>query len=86
MAWVGLIRVWNPEERRSRSLRVSIENGDQAGCLLRLYDKETVVGEETGEDPKAVLLKLLEVARRYLNDPNIGESSIEWVQSTSSGE
>lgn len=80
MAWSGLIRAWDGDTGRYKTLTLRIEDTQQPGWLAKLYDGETTVAEELAETPQQAVTKLLEVARRYLNDPSIDEASVDWIQ------
>lgn len=74
MAWVGFIRT------RHKRLVVRIEDTHAPECLVKLYDGETVVGEESDESPQQAVTKVVQLAQRYLNDDSITAESIDWAQ------
>ena len=74
MAWVGFIKT------RYKNLVVRVEDTPEAGCLVKLYDGETIVGEESDENPQQAVAKLVQLAQRYLNDNSITAESIDWAQ------
>ena len=80
MAWSGLIRRWDSEQGRSKTLTLRIEDTQEPGCLMKLYDGEIAIGEELEASSEQAVAKLIQVAKRYLNDPSIDETSLYWVQ------
>jgi hypothetical protein len=82
MAWHALIRTWNAERKTYVSLTLRIEDTQEPGCLLRLYEGETVVAEALADIPQLAMAKALQLARAYLKDASITEESLRWVQSS----
>ena len=80
MAWSALIRVWDGDRRAYRRLTLRIEDAPEPSCLVRLYEGETAIGEESAATPREAMTKAVELARRYLNNPSISEDSLDWVQ------
>jgi len=74
MAWVGFIKT------RHKKLVVRVEDTQEPRCLVKLYDGETVVGEESDESPQQAVAKVVQLARRYLNDDSITAESVDWAQ------
>lgn len=80
MAWCALVRAWNSERRMYDSLTLRIEDTQEPGCLVRLYDGETAAAEAFADSPQLAIAKALELARAYLKDLSITEESLSWVQ------
>ncbi len=81
MAWHALIRSWNAERKMYVSLTLRIEDAQEPGCLLRLYDEERAVAEALAESPQLAMAEALQMARTYLKDTSITEESLRWMQS-----
>ncbi len=80
MAWCALVRVWNAERKTYDRLTLRIEDTQEPGCLIRLYEAETAVAEALADSPQVAMSKALELARTHLKDPSISEGSLRWVQ------
>jgi len=80
MAWCALVRAWNAERKIYGSLTLRIEDTQEPGCLVRLYDGETVAAEALAESPQLAMATALELARAYLRNSIITEESLTWVQ------
>ncbi len=80
MAWCALIRSWEGERKEHDSLTLRIEDTQEPGCLLRLYEGKTVVAEALEDSPQLAMAKALQFARTYLKDTSITEESLRWVQ------
>lgn len=78
MPWVGVTKVCNHGTYKNLVLRV--EDTEEPGCLLRLYDGATVVAEALADYPHEAIQKLVEAARRHLGDASITADSFNWVQ------
>ncbi len=81
MAWQALVRTWNAERKTYVSLTLRIEDTQEPGCLLRLYDGETAVAEALAESPQLAMSEALQFARTYLKDTSITQESLRWTQS-----
>lgn len=80
MAWCALIRVWNPVEETYRQLTLRVEDAPEPGCLVRLYDGDSAVGEASGNTPNEAIARAVEIARQYLKDENISPASLSWME------
>jgi len=80
MAWCALIRRWNKERKSYQSLTLRIEDTQEPGCLVRLYEGETAAGEALADTPQLAMDKAIQLARAYLKDPSITEDSLTWLQ------
>jgi len=80
MAWSALVRTWNSERKMYDSLILRIEDTEEPGCLIRLYDGETAAGEALADSPHLAIAKAVRLARAYLKDTTITEESLAWVQ------
>jgi hypothetical protein len=80
MSWCALVRTWNNERKMYDNLTLRIEDTQEQGCLMGLYEGETRVAEALADDPKAAMAKALQFARSYLKDTSITEESMRWVQ------
>ncbi len=80
MAWCALIRIWNVDRKMYDSLTLRIEDTQEPGCLLRLYEGEAVVAEALADSPQLAMAKAVKFAQSYLKDPSIAEESLRWVQ------
>ena len=79
MAWSGLIRVWNGERGGYDCLTLRFEETQQPGCLVRLYDGDTMIGQALAESDEQAVAKGLELARSVLKVP-VTEENLDWVQ------
>lgn len=43
MAWSALVRTWNKKRKTYDSLILRIDEAEQPGCLMRLYEGESAV-------------------------------------------
>ena len=80
MAWCALVRTWNGERRIYDSLTLRIEDTQEPGCLVRLYDGEAAVAEAWADSPQLAMARALQLARTHLKDNSITEDSLTWVQ------
>ena len=80
MAWCALVRSWDSERKTYQSLTLRIEDTQEAGCLVRLYDGETAAGDALGDTPQLAMAKAIQLAQAYLKDTSITEDSLSWVQ------
>ena len=80
MAWCALIRVWNPAAQTYRQLVLRIEDTSDPGCLVRLYDGETAVGDATGDTAAEAVAEAVHLARNYLHDDSISLASLSWMK------
>ncbi len=80
MAWSALLRTWDKKHKTYHTVIMRIEDTPEPGCLLRLYDGDTVAGEALADTPQLAMAKALDLARAYLKDSSITEGSISWVQ------
>ena len=80
MAWCALVRRWNSERKSYQSLTLRIEDTQEPGCLVRLYDGETAAGEALAETPQLAITKAIQLASAYLKDTSITADSLSWVQ------
>ncbi len=78
MPWVGVTKVCQQGTYKNLVLRV--EDTQEPGCLLKLYDGRTVVAEALADDPHEAIQKLVEATRRYLSNDSITADSFNWVQ------
>jgi hypothetical protein len=78
MPWVGLAKVRARGVYKNLILR--FEDSDASGWLVRLYDGDTMIAEASAEDPQHAVSRLVEVARRHLQDPGVSADSFNWVQ------
>ena len=79
MAWCALVRKWNDERKMYDSLTLRIEDTQEPGCLIRLYEKETAVAEALAETPQLAMAKALDLARAHLNT-SLSSDDLRWVQ------
>ena len=80
MAWCALVRSWNSERKSYRSVTLRIEDTQEPGCLIRLYDGETAAGEALADTTQLAMAKAIQLARAYLKDTSITEDGLSWVQ------
>ena len=80
MAWYALVRSWNSERKRYQSLTLRIEDTQEPGCLIRLYDGEIAAGEALADTPQLAMAKAIQLVRAHLKDASITEDSLSWVQ------
>ncbi len=80
MAWVGLIRVWDAGRDTYRKLILRIEDTPDAGCLVGLYENDSLVGERLAPTPEQAIAGAIRLAQEYLHDTSITERSLDWVQ------
>lgn len=80
MAWCALIRSWNKERKSYQCLTLRIEDTQEPGCLVRLYEGETAAGEALADTPQLAMAKAIQLARAHLKDTSITEDSLSWVQ------
>jgi len=80
MAWCALVRAWNDERQMYDSLTLRIEDTQEPGCLIRLYDGETAAADALADSPQLAMAKALQLARAHLKDDSITEDSLTWVQ------
>ncbi len=80
MAWCAVVRTWNAERKMYESLTLRIEDTQEPGCLIRLYDGETAVAKASADSPHQAMVKALELARAHLKDASITEDSLKWMQ------
>ena len=80
MAWCALVRTWNDERKTYDSLTLCIEDAQEPGCLVRLYDGETAAAEALADSPQLAMAKALQLARAHLKDDSITEDGLTWVQ------
>lgn len=78
--WCALVRSWNRKREMYDSLTLRIEDTEEPGCAIKLYDGETAVAEALADSPQAAIAEALQLARNYLNDASIMESDLAWVQ------
>jgi hypothetical protein len=80
MAWCALVRTWDSKRKTYQTLNLRIEDAQEPGCMVRLYDGNTVVAEASADNPQLAMAKALELAREHLKDTSITEESLAWVQ------
>lgn len=80
MAWSALVRTWNKKRKTYDSLILRIDEAEQPGCLMRLYEGESAVAEVLEETPQLAMAKALEMARAYLKDASLTEQDVSWIQ------
>ncbi len=80
MPWSALIHSARPARATYKNLVLRIEDTDQPGWLVRVYEGDRVVGEVTGQGPEQAVLKAVELVRKYLKDDNLSASQLVWVQ------
>jgi len=80
MAWSALVRTWNTERKTYDSLILRIDETPEPGCLMRLYEGESVIAEVLEDSPQSAMAKALEMARAYLKDASLTEENVSWIQ------
>ncbi len=80
MAWCASVRTWNSEHKMYDTLILRIEDTQESGCLVRLYDGETAAAEALAESPQLAIAKAVQLAQAYLKDTSITEENLTWAQ------
>jgi hypothetical protein len=62
------------------TLILRIEDPQEPGCLVRLYDGETAVAESLADTPQLAMANAVQLARAHLKDDSVTEESLRWVQ------
>lgn len=84
MPWSGLIHsapgIKGGARATYKNLVLRIEDTDQPGWLVRVYEGDRLVGEVTAEGPQQAVVRAVELVRGYLHDDNLSPSQLDWVQ------
>ncbi len=78
--WSALIRKWNTGRSAYDTLMLRVEETDQPGWLVRLYEGEKAIAEVLAESPQSAVERAVKMAQEYLGDASITAESIPWVQ------
>lgn len=85
MPWSGLLKVLDRShgaEAVYKSLVLRIEDTQESGWMVRLYDGPAVIAEALEDSPQQAVQRVIEAARSHLQDDSIDADSFAWVQMT----
>ncbi len=78
--WSALIRKWNTARSTYDTLVLRVEETDQPGWLVGLYDGEHAIAEILAENPQSAVEEAVKAAQTHFDDPSITRESLVWVQ------